>query len=165
MVAVTTDMKEITRLKREITKLNKNHDEEMEVQRDMVAAKVRVFESDKRLLQTDVKQLAEKLRDCTGFVGQLENVFREQQRDMKTVCEAIYGPKFNPEWQGDGPIPNMWQANVEYAAVEQAPDLDLDPMQRLLHMIWRRGHWALNPMLGRRTWEESATYSPLGSNR
>ena len=97
-------------------------------------------------------------RGISGQAQQISNhedLLRDIQRDMKTVCEAAYGHHFDPEWYGDRPD-NVWQNGVEYTRAPSnnnsdmpttSPSEYLEPIQRLVRMIWRRTHWGLNPLL------------------
>ena len=94
-------------------------------------------------------------RGISGQAQQISNhedLLRDIQRDMKTVCEAAYGHHFDPTWRGDDPE-TLWHDGGEYRRVMQSTDQPvtstneyLEPIQRLVRMIWRRTHWGLNPL-------------------
>jgi hypothetical protein len=156
---------EIASLKRTITRLKKQHNTEM-----VKAAKVHLEEIDKvrasladansQLNEANAKisqqkrRLEESNEDfkvARNWIASMEKVFDELQRDMKTVCEAVYGPDFDPEWRGDRPM-NIWQDGQEYTPVNNGVAVDavsvgyMEPMQRLTRMLWRRIHWVKNPI-------------------
>ncbi|GAG55355.1 unnamed protein product [marine sediment metagenome] len=112
---------------------------------DVIRAKNKLVE-EKSSLERTVSGQGQEIRNH-------EALLRDMQRDMKTVCEAIYGQDFNPEWMGDRPL-HIYQDGLEYAPINQngvtvgpAEHCYVEPIQRLLRMLWRRTHWGLNPLM------------------
>ena len=103
-----------------------------------------------------VEKKASLERTVSGQAKEISNhedLLRDIQRDMKTVCEAAYGSHFDPTWRGDDPE-TLWHDGGEYRRVMQSTDQPvtstneyLEPIQRLVRMIWRRTHWGLNPLV------------------
>ena len=106
----------------------------------------------KNKLVEEKSSLERTVAQQTQQISNHENLLRDIQRDMKTVCEAAYGNIFDPTWRGDDPD-SLWHDGGEYRRVMQStgevlnkPTEYLEPGQRLLRMIWRRCHWGLNPI-------------------
>lgn len=99
-----------------------------------------------------ISDLERSVSNLSQEVSNHETNLKDIQRDMKTVCEACYGQAFDPEWRGDRPD-NMWQDGIEYTRVNSEGEVPstvdpyIEPVQRLLRIIWRRTHWGLNPLI------------------
>jgi len=111
------------------------------------------IQSLKRAKNAAIETISDLEREVSNQRQELDNHnknLRDIQRDMKTVCEAVYGNDFDPEWRGDRPM-NIYQDGMEYAPLSMhstiGPAEYVEPMQRLMRMIWRRTHWGLNPLI------------------
>lgn len=130
-------------LKRQVEILKENNAERLAEISDLKRAKNKLVEDKASLERTVSRQTKEILNH--------EDNLRDIQRDMRTVCEAAYGNHFDPEWKGDDPNALcLWHDGGEYRRVDHQianqPEEYLEPVQRLLRMIWRRTHWALHPL-------------------
>ena len=132
--------------------------EQIEILRASNSERLEENNSLKRAKNALVEEKAKLERSVTSLsrlISNHEHLLKDIQRDMKTVCEAAYGHHFDPEWYGDRPD-NVWQNGVEYTRAPSnnnsdmpttSPSEYLEPIQRLVRMIWRRTHWGLNPMI------------------
>lgn len=146
---VKTLKRELTMLKKarakELVQAAKDHQAEVDELKD----KLLDARDNVRRLERAKQDLEKELKSAEIGISGWRGVAEKIQAEMKTVCEAIYGQDFDPEWKGDAPE-TVWQDGIEYRrsdSIRPRPVYeDLLPEQRLLRMIWRRLHWGLNPL-------------------
>ena len=137
----TPDQLIITAQKKQITKLyatikhwqdqGEQWQEQLRASRRECGELVKADEGQKKIISQQTREL-----------GNHEDNLRDIQRDIRSCCEVLYGPGFDPQWNGDH-SPPMVQDGVKYIPEYE----DIDQEQRLIRMIWRRTHWGLNPMI------------------
>lgn len=158
--------KEVTKLRRENTRLanaNVNLNNTINANLKQAATHEALVERHGELQEelSSIKAAKNKLANQAGedrallqssenLVEQLQAAMSKIQDEMSVVCEAVYGQHFDPRWTGDAPD-TIDNSGITYARIYNtdmpaSPTEYLEPVQRLLRMIWRRTHWALNPI-------------------